>query len=1246
MRILALRGENLASLAEPFEIDLTAEPLFGAGLFAITGETGAGKSTLLDAVCLALYGRFPRIVAEGGNEALPDVAGDLLTARDPRSILRRGAALGHAEVDFVGVDGLRYRARWQVARARGKAAGRLQKVNRLLHRLAEDGAVASTLADKVTEVDDEVRRLTDLTFEQFRRTVLLAQGDFDAFLRSDDRDRADLLEKITGTEIYARLSARTFERTRDRREAVEALRLRRAEIGLLSEEERGERQTRRVEIDARRADLATRAAGHEAAIARSKAIAEAETRLAEAETAALAATTAHAAANDDRARLEAIGNARRLAPLLRAVDAAEKAEAAAAAGLAACETELAGATARLEASAPLRHAAQQTLEAIEVRIRALQPEWERAAELDTHITTAADEVAGAEALVAEAEAARVLQAERIATLEKRRGDIAVEFGRIRAEEARLAVFAPLAARWEEISDRLGERLAVRRALVAATTRRTDAARKGTELETRRTAAETRSTERAERRAALDTCLSARATLLEALDETTVRSRDADLRALATELETARARLDILAQATSDQADAALAAETAERERAETTATRAAVAADLTDARARLAESAVAVRLADALASHEAEHLRATLVDRAPCPVCGATEHPILADPTIAEAMAEARRRRAELAAREADLARRLTDLDGRRAAAEARLAAAGTDRAAATARIAGATAALATARDAAVIAADRLALPVADTPDWPLRLAAGVSDALAIGTRALAEIDRLRGEVDRLRRDVDALDREARAAEADDRREADTLAASRLEEATAATVEANARDRLGDIDARLSPVLTDLDLTAADLDRDGEALRTRLGAEVAHLRDLAEARTRLETEERHLERSILGDRVAREHAERALAGAEGTRAARASTLDRLRLDRAALLDGAPTAAHRDAVTAERDTARHALDAAVAALDTARSAQTTALTQRGERHDALLRARADTAERRHERDHALTAADLDLATVTAHLARPEPEVEALAARLAALDRRLTETAVAVTARRADLATALAAGRPDASIEDLEQALEAIRTEIRALDEAVGALANELAADDTARARAGGLEAEIADAEREAKIWIAVDEAIGSRDGAKFRTFAQGITLDRLTGLANRHLATLAPRYRLARTEGLGLAIVDRDMGEEMRSTRSLSGGERFLASLALALALSGLEGRRSFVDTLFIDEGFGSLDAATLDVAIDALESLQSEGRKVGVISHVAALHERIPVQIRVRRAGLGRSRVEIDAGRG
>jgi exonuclease SbcC len=126
-----------------------------------------------------------------------------------------------------------------------------------------------------------------------------------------------------------------------------------------------------------------------------------------------------------------------------------------------------------------------------------------------------------------------------------------------------------------------------------------------------------------------------------------------------------------------------------------------------------------------------------------------------------------------------------------------------------------------------------------------------------------------------------------------------------------------------------------------------------------------------------------------------------------------------------------------------------------------------------------------------------------------------------------------------------------------------------------------------------------------------------------------------------LAELKPRYRLVNTGELGFHIVDNDFGEARRSTRTLSGGERFLVSLALALALSGLGGKQSFADTLFIDECFGSLDAESLDIAIDALETLQSQGRNVGVISHVEAMKDRVPVQIRVVSQGGGRSVVSV-----
>jgi exonuclease SbcC len=155
-------------------------------------------------------------------------------------------------------------------------------------------------------------------------------------------------------------------------------------------------------------------------------------------------------------------------------------------------------------------------------------------------------------------------------------------------------------------------------------------------------------------------------------------------------------------------------------------------------------------------------------------------------------------------------------------------------------------------------------------------------------------------------------------------------------------------------------------------------------------------------------------------------------------------------------------------------------------------------------------------------------------------------------------------------------------------------------------------------------------------------VGSADGRKFRNYAQQLTLEVLLAHANVHLATLARRYRLERTDdSLSLRVVDQDMADERRLVHSLSGGESFLVSLGLALGLASLSSHRVRVESLFIDEGFGSLDQETLRVAMDALDVLQSQGRKVGVISHVPEMTERIGTRIEVRRQAGGRSVVRV-----
>lgn len=220
MRILALRLHNIASLSGPHTIDFTASPLDSAGLFAITGPTGAGKSTLLDALCLALYGSTPRLRGAPGRDSVsPDVGEETLTTADPRTLLRRGESSGYAEVDFRGRDGAHYRACWRVRRARHKADGKLQGVEQSLMSLPDERVITS----QKREFDHLLPQHLGLSFEQFTRAVLLAQSEFSTFLKADDNQRSELLEKLTDTGIYSRLSIAAFQRTRDSEREVAAL---------------------------------------------------------------------------------------------------------------------------------------------------------------------------------------------------------------------------------------------------------------------------------------------------------------------------------------------------------------------------------------------------------------------------------------------------------------------------------------------------------------------------------------------------------------------------------------------------------------------------------------------------------------------------------------------------------------------------------------------------------------------------------------------------------------------------------------------------------------------------------------------------------------------------------------------------------------------------------------------------------------------------------------------------------------
>jgi exonuclease SbcC len=222
---------------------------------------------------------------------------------------------------------------------------------------------------------------------------------------------------------------------------------------------------------------------------------------------------------------------------------------------------------------------------------------------------------------------------------------------------------------------------------------------------------------------------------------------------------------------------------------------------------------------------------------------------------------------------------------------------------------------------------------------------------------------------------------------------------------------------------------------------------------------------------------------------------------------------------------------------------------------------------------------------------------------------------------------------------------AMIAELEQTARRISDELATQQKSAGIFEERVRSDDAARQRRDTGGAELQAAEAEALRWGRLKELIGSADGAKFSRFAQSLTLRQLIGLANNHLAVLAERYRLMAADGdeLDLRIVDLYQANVDRPMESLSGGESFLASLALALGLSELASRHHPIDSLFIDEGFGTLDSETLEIALSALENLRASGKTIGLISHVELLKERLTTQVRVLRGTGGTSRIEVAA---
>ncbi len=244
---------------------------------------------------------------------------------------------------------------------------------------------------------------------------------------------------------------------------------------------------------------------------------------------------------------------------------------------------------------------------------------------------------------------------------------------------------------------------------------------------------------------------------------------------------------------------------------------------------------------------------------------------------------------------------------------------------------------------------------------------------------------------------------------------------------------------------------------------------------------------------------------------------------------------------------------------------------------------------------------------------------------------------------TKTKTRLEDAKNKLASELEKELTDEELETISQAMKEKKSVLEQLQQELGALQETLRQHDQIEKEQKELLKKMNQQDKEFQRWKMLSDLIGAADGKKFRRFAQGLTLDYLISLANKNLQKLNDRYYLQRNEieELGLEVVDSYQANIARSTNTLSGGETFLASLSLALGLSNLASQSTTIDSLFLDEGFGTLDMETLETALAALDSLNAEGKTIGIISHIDALKERIPTQLHVIKQSGGLSRLEI-----
>lgn len=1215
MKILGVKFLNLNSLRGEQEIRFDQPPFSDSGLFAITGPTGAGKTTILDAITVGLYGRVPRL-------------GD----RDIAEIMSRHTAECYSEVEFE-VKGVAYRAKWSLRRSRGKIDGNLQGEKMELAQL-DSGAFLG--GHTTTSVKQAIIEACGLDYNQFLRSVLLAQGEFTRFLKAGDNDRSELLEKITDTGIYSEVSRYVFERQKGEKERLDGLKTRLESVELLPTAQRlafenqlqelADRERKVKEVQVQTAEKVNWLGSISGLRKRMDSIKE-ELQGHQ--------NSWNASQNDFR-RLEQHNKALSFKPALSEIQIMQSRLDQLKVELDQRNDELPRLKQEEETGKTEVEETLKKMESAQLALSEAEPRLEKALLLDSALEDLKDRVARLR-LSWQQEVSEINSLKK--ELSAKKENLNAVCHDLYSQEAwlddhkhyesldqKLVVFRQHAREVSEL-ERILEVTGSERS--SLTKKRLDfnnmLSRKGEELDKLKD-------EILSYGSSLDRYEQRLGQLLGNMSPEELESQLSHLPSLISNCEqqyklAGQYRLLIAEQTTLREEI---------REEARKLDTEEVLLSKLQkekeDAESNLRDLRQLVELQQRIRKYESD--RSQLREGDPCPLCGSVHHPYSAgkvhdEVPDAEKKRDLQERNVQRLINEVQQKSMVVNTCQHEIRSKKQL-------------LEKAEADLQSVMEEFTFNNKLLPAPL-DIGNVGVIQAVKEKkkNELAGLQKMIAEIRQLKDHI------IDTGNQTKRKQEQLSQIELDIAVLLQRQDVVDDEIAkhgeqmASLHERCQQVQTTIKELLEPYNLNFAiqELGKTGrllEEMSDRYDASLNRLQQLKLQKVQVETETGKSE-ELLDEKEKRlKDRDAEIKGVE-------ERFRNTEKERRLLLG--------DIVPSEE---RERLNKAVREASLQKE-ETYSLWQQKKEKVQECQTRCEQIHANIKKDStALTAlqtklektlAEQQIASVHALQALFLQEDEAQ--RIARKERDL-ETKIAGLTRMRDsiqseLDREVSRQLTSETIDELQNRVNELDGQIQELNQQIGQLKNVLAEDDRLKLKYAEVSGLIEQQQKEFSRWQKLSALIGSADGKKFSRFAQGLTLARLTALANRHLTKLTDRYKILKSKekDLELLIVDSYQADAVRPMATLSGGESFLVSLAMALGLSDLASRKVQINSLFIDEGFGTLDSETLDVAISALENLQAGGKNIGIISHVDALKERISTQIQLIKQPGGSSRIHI-----